>query len=48
MYTRPGCYFLKIANGRPYRLGDQSDGQSLLCIWLDTYEQQWIPYTWFD
>lgn len=48
MYARPGCYFLRIANGRPYTLGGESDGQSLLCVWHDTNERQWIPFTWLD
>lgn len=47
-YTRPGCYFLKFANGRPYVLGDESDGQSILCVWQDTFERAWIPLSWLD
>lgn len=48
-YATPGCYFLReIAKDRPYILGGESDGQSLLCTWLDTGERQWIPYSWLD
>lgn len=48
-YTKPGCYFLReIAKGRPYTLGDESDGQSLLCTFHDTGERMWIPFTWLD
>ena len=48
-YTKPGCYFLReIAKGRPYSLGGQSDGQSVLCTWLDTGEETWIPISWLD
>lgn len=49
MYARPGCYFLRsVAKGRPYILGGESDGQSILCVWKDTWERAWIPYTWLD
>ncbi len=48
-YTRPNCYFLRvIAKNRPYTLGSESDGQSLLCVWNDTGERQWIPFSWLD
>jgi hypothetical protein len=48
-YARPGCYFLRaIAKDRPYSLGGESDGQSLLCVWLDTHERAWIPFSWLD
>ncbi len=48
MIVKPGCYFLKFANGRAYTVGDESDGQSLLCVFHDTGERTWIPYSWFD
>lgn len=48
MTARPGCYFLTFAKGRPYTLGGESDGQSLLCVFHDTGERAWIPYDWFD
>lgn len=49
MFARPGCYFLRsVAKGRPYILGGESDGQSILCVWQDTWEREWIPYTWLD
>lgn len=47
--TKPGCYFLReVVKGRPYSLGGESDGQSLLCVWLDTGERSWIPFSWLD
>lgn len=48
-YARPGCYFLReIAKDRPYTLGEESDGSSLLCVWHDTGERAWIPFAWLD
>ena len=47
--AKPGCYFLReVASGRPYTLGGESDGTSLLCVFLDTGERVWIPFTWLD
>lgn len=41
-FAKPGCYFLReIAKGRPYTLGGESDGQSLLCVFHDTGERAW-------
>ena len=49
MIVRPGCYFLRsVVKGRPYRIGDEDDGQAVLCTWLDTNERTWIPYSWLD
>lgn len=48
MIAKPGCYFLRIAKGRNYTLGGECDGQSVLCVWHDTGERAWIPFSWFD
>ena len=49
MWARPGCYFLReVAKGRSYTLGGESDGQCVLCVWHDTGQRDWIPYTWLD
>lgn len=49
MHIRPNCYFAReVAKNRPYTVGGESDGQSVLCVFHDTGEQTWIPYSWFD